>query len=66
MRRPRQRDEQRLKAIGITCGVGSMLLGARNAGFKVEGNVEWRKYYHAEDDAGRNTFTANFEGAAFP
>lgn len=55
-----------LKAIGITCGVGSMLLGARNAGFKVAGNVEWRKYYHAEDEAGRNTFHANFDDAIFP
>jgi len=43
-----------------------MLLGARNAGFKVAGNVEWRKYYHATDDAGRNTFTSNFEDVVFP
>jgi DNA (cytosine-5)-methyltransferase 1 len=54
------------KAIGITCGIGSMLVGARAAGFKVAGNVEWRKYYHAEDERGRNTFHANFEDAAFP
>lgn len=55
-----------LKAIGITCGVGSMLVGARNAGFKVVGNVEWRKYYHAEDEGGRNTFLSNFEDVIFP
>lgn len=65
MRRPRARPAGP-KAIGITCGVGSMLLGARNAGFSVAGNVEWRKYYHAEDDHGRNTFHANFDDAVFP
>ena len=67
MRRPRQRnDSPSLRAIGITCGIGSMLVGARAAGFRVEGNVEWRKYYHAEDDHGRNTFLANFDDAIFP
>lgn len=69
MVRIRRREENpapSLKAIGITCGVGSMLLGARNAGFKVAGNVEWRKYYHATDEVGRNTFHANFEDAVFP
>ncbi len=43
-----------------------MLVGARRAGFDIVGNVEWRKYYHATDDMGRNTFTENFQGAAFP
>jgi DNA (cytosine-5)-methyltransferase 1 len=52
--------------VGITCGIGSLLTGARAAGFKVLGNVEWRKYYHATDEAGRNTFTENFPGAVFP
>lgn len=64
--RRRGTTDAQLKAIGITCGVGSMLVGARAAGFKVAGNVEWRKYYHAEDDAGRNTFHANFDEAVFP
>lgn len=54
-----------MKAVGITCGIGSMLVGARQAGFKVVGNVEWRRYYHAEDEHGRNTFTENFPGADF-
>ncbi len=43
-----------MKAIGLTCGVGSMLIGARSAGFKVEGNIEWRPYYHT------GTFEKNF------
>lgn len=55
-----------MKAIGITCGIGSMLVGARQAGFEVVGNVEWRKYYHHEDEHGRNTFLENFPGAVFP
>src|SRR5271166_6587209 len=49
-----------LTAVCITCGIGSMLLGARQAGFDVLGNLEWRKYYHAKDEQGRNTITENF------
>jgi DNA (cytosine-5)-methyltransferase 1 len=55
-----------MKAVGITCGIGSMLVGAKRAGFDVVGNVEWREYYHYEDAQGRNTFTANYPGARFP
>lgn len=55
-----------MKAIGITCGIGSMLVGARKAGFRVAGNVEWRKYYHYRDPHGMNTFEANFPDAPFP
>lgn len=55
-----------MKAVGITCGIGSMLVGARAAGFKVVGNVEWRKYYHEKDANGHNTFTVNFPDAIFP
>jgi DNA (cytosine-5)-methyltransferase 1 len=51
------------KAIGITCGIGSMLLGARQAGFKIVGNVEWRNYYRRLDANGNNTFLRNFPGA---
>jgi hypothetical protein len=40
-----------------------MLVGARNAGFDVIGNVEWRNYYRVKDSQGRNTFTENFKGA---
>lgn len=54
-----------LKAIGITCGIGSLLVGAKQAGFEVVGNLEWRKYYHLQDDRGRNTFKENFQGAVF-
>jgi site-specific DNA-cytosine methylase len=57
---------KQLKAVGVTCGIGSMLIGARQAGFKVLGNIEWRKYYHHEDEHGRNTFTENFPEATFP
>ena len=48
-----------LKALGITCGIGSMLIGARNAGFDILGNIEWRSYY----DTG--TFEKNFEGSFY-
>jgi len=61
-----RRKDDNLKAIGITCGIGSMLVGAKHAGFDVVGNIEWRKYYHHEDAHGRNTFTENFPGAVFP
>lgn len=52
-----------MKAIGFTCGIGSMLVGARNAGFEIVGNIEWRRYYHYKDPEGRNTFTENFPNA---
>ena len=52
-------------AVGMTCGIGSMVLGARGAGAKILGNVEWRDYYHHRDPQGRNTFTENFPGAFF-
>jgi len=47
---------KQLTALGLTCGIGSMLIGARSAGFKVIGNIEWRKYYHT------GTFEKNFPG----
>jgi site-specific DNA-cytosine methylase len=43
-----------LKAMGMTCGIGSMLIGARAAKFRVLANVEWRPYYHT------GTFEHNF------
>lgn len=52
-----------MRALGLTSGIGSMLVGARNAGFEIVGNVEWRKYYHKKDGNGKNTFTENFPGA---
>jgi site-specific DNA-cytosine methylase len=55
----------RLTALGITCGIGSMLGAARQAGFEVLGNHEWRKYYHKKDPDGKNTFRENFPGAYF-
>jgi len=45
------------RALGVTCGIGSMLIGARQAGFDIVGNIEWRKYYHT------GTFEYNFPGA---
>lgn len=54
-----------LTAVGLTCGVGSMLIGAKQAGFTVLGNVEWRNYYRLIDEQGRNTFIENFPGAFF-
>jgi DNA (cytosine-5)-methyltransferase 1 len=52
-------------ALGITCGIGSMLGAARKAGFEVLGNHEWRKYYHKKDADGKNTFIQNFPRAYF-
>lgn len=56
---------RKLTAVGITCGIGSMLVGARQAGFEILGNVEWRKYYSKPDEHGRTTFGENFPGAIF-
>lgn len=57
--------ESRFTALGLTSGIGSMLIGAKNAGFSVVGNVEWRNYYRMVDTTGRNTFIENFPGAFF-
>ena len=54
-----------MKAIGLTCGIGSLLVGARQAGFDVLGNIEWRKYYAVKDERGRSTFGENFPGAIY-
>lgn len=53
-----------LTAIGLTCGIGSMLVGARDLGFHIIGNVEWRDYYRfrATPDSD-STFPYNFPGA---
>lgn len=40
---------------GVTSGVGSMLIGAKELGFEVLGNVEWRNYYNT------GTFEKNFK-----
>lgn len=63
--KPTMSQLKKLRALGVTCGIGSMLIGARQAGFDVVGNIEWRKYYHLRDAQGRNTFTENFSGAFF-
>lgn len=44
-----------MRALGMTCGVGSMLIGAKQAGFDITGNIEWRPYYHT------GTFEYNFK-----
>lgn len=46
-----------LKTIGITGGIGSLQYGAKKAGLKAVGNIEWRRYYHS------GTFEHNFKGA---
>ena len=58
--------KKQLTAVGVTCGIGSLLVGARKAGFDVVGNIEWRKYYHKKDAFGQNTFEMNFPDAVFP
>src|SRR5690348_456717 len=52
-----------LRAVGLTCGIGSMLVGARMAGFEILGNIEWRKYYHRKDPEGKSTSPENSPGA---
>lgn len=62
---PRSRSKATpLTAIGLTCGIGSMLVGARDLGFHIIGNVEWRDYYRfrATPDSD-STFPYNFPGA---
>lgn len=54
--------KRKLTAVGLTCGIGSMLVGARDMGFQVIGNIEWRDYYRFR--SGRpSTFATNFPGA---
>lgn len=60
-----QLPKRKLTALGFTSGVGSMLIGAKEAGFSVVGNLEWRHYYRLVDSDFRNTFIANFPGAFF-
>ena len=60
-----KKPEKKFRAIGITCGIGSMLVGAKQAGFDILSNVEFRRYYHWKDEQGRNTFIENFPGAIF-
>lgn len=58
--RPKKKE---FTAFGFTSGIGSMLQGAKNAGFQITGNVEWRDYYRLQVNDWPNTFTANFPGA---
>jgi site-specific DNA-cytosine methylase len=52
-----------LTAFGITSGIGSMLVGANQLGFKVVGNLEWRDYYRYRNQAAKSTFMEHFPGA---
>lgn len=61
--RGRLMQNEERSAIGLTSGIGSMLIGAKDAGFAVLGNIEWRDYYRLVDQTGKNTFTQNFPGA---
>lgn len=56
------RETKPLKAMGLTCGIGSMLVGARDLGFEIVGNVEWRDYYRYKPAGASSTFTTNFPG----
>ena len=60
-----KKDPNGLTAIGVTCGIGSMLVGARAVGFEVQGNIEWRGYYHRKDRNGNDTFQMNFPETVF-
>lgn len=57
--------ERNLTAIGLTSGIGSMLVGAKQLGFKVIANIEWRQYYHIDDEFGKNTFRENFNAPMY-
>lgn len=46
-----------LTALGMTDGVGSMLVGAKDQDYEILGNIEWRKYYHS------GTWQYNFDNA---
>lgn len=48
-----------MKALGMICGVGSMLIGAKEQGYEIVGNIEWRPYYNT------GTFEHNFPGAFY-
>jgi DNA (cytosine-5)-methyltransferase 1 len=52
-----------LTALGITSGIGSMMVGPHQVGFKVVGNVEWRDYYRFRRQTGDSTFVNYFPGA---
>jgi len=52
-----------LKALGLTSGIGSMLIGAQKQGFQVVGNIEWRDYYRYQIEDYPTTFCHNFPGA---
>jgi site-specific DNA-cytosine methylase len=59
-------SEKTNTVVGATGGIGSMLLPAREAGFEVRGNIEWRTDdYFAEDRGHNNTFRRNFPGVPF-
>jgi len=56
--------DRELIAVGLTCGVGSLLVGAKQLGYKVTGNFEWRDYYrYMPLTTKKSTFTENFPGA---
>lgn len=52
-----------LTAVGITCGIGSMLVGAQELGFRVLGNLEWRDYYRYKPQGMASSMVENFPGA---
>lgn len=59
-----EKQGAKLTAMGLTSGVGSMLVGAQAAGFRVVGNLEWRDYYrYRTQGSGDSTFPKNFPGA---
>jgi site-specific DNA-cytosine methylase len=60
-----KKKKRQLTAIGITSGIGSMLVGAKQLGFNILGNIEWRKYYHRKDEEGQNTFRKYFHAPLY-
>ena len=48
---------KKLRVLNMIGGIGSMTIGAKEQGYEVVGNIEWRPYYHT------GTFEYNFPDA---
>lgn len=55
-----KKRKEKPTAIGLLCGIGSLAIGAKQAGFRVIGNVDPRRLFHKRDADGRNTFEEYF------
>ena len=49
-----------MRVLGLTSGIGSMLIGAQQLGMEVVSNIEWRPYYRYT-----KSFENNFNAPMF-